>query len=192
MIEEDFFGFSKRKQTINSKKKGNRNEQHVCKLLAQWTGEKFARTPSSGGLRRINNTNLTGDVYPDTVNLAFYFPFSVETKALKQIYMPPVLPKLSKVYTIFSQAYRDAFRGNLMPFVMIRQLNMPADEYYIVLDAKQGGQAMGLFINPISKGKCTFLDLQCDVDLMVFNFSDIVATVKYPNFINLLKRIKTD
>jgi len=180
---EDFFGFKQtRKPSINSKAKGNANELHACKRLQEWTGEKFVRTPMSGGYRRINSMNLAGDIYPDTLNSGFYFPFTVETKALKNLYVPPVLRLRSEIYTIFKQSHRDSKRSEQYPFVMVRAKNMPVNEYYIVLERSMGGDVMGLFIKPISYGAYTDVDLQQDLELVVFKFSD-VKTVSYKKFI---------
>ena len=60
-IHDDLFG-APRKQLINQKAKGNRNELMVCKVLEAWVGEPFSRVPSSGGLRWKDFNNAVGDV----------------------------------------------------------------------------------------------------------------------------------
>lgn len=66
---------------VNSKKKGNRGELAICKLLSEHFGEKFNRVPASGAISTIHQlqTNsartLAGDlITPDN------FKFSIENK----------------------------------------------------------------------------------------------------------------
>jgi len=132
-IETDIFGYDVREGGINSKKKGDKNERQATKWLYLWTGEDFARTPSSGGLRWKNNPSVCGDVVCQNVD--FNFPFSVETKHLKTVAYDTILRSNSKIFTIWAQAWEDASRAKKTPMLMLRSNGMPVGEYYIVFSA---------------------------------------------------------
>ena len=127
-ISDDIFGEGY-KQPINQKKKGNRNELVVCKVLEKWTGSPFSRVPSSGGLRWKNNKSICGDVVCTDENV--YFPFSVETKHLKELAVTTYLRANSKVFTIYKQAKRDAERAGKIPMMMLRCNGMKEGEYWV-------------------------------------------------------------
>jgi hypothetical protein len=134
-IDEELFGVVHRKQKINSKVKGNRNELAVAKLLTDWTGHEFVRVPMSGGLRWANRVNICGDLI--SADPTFYFPFSVETKHVKNVGIIPYKCTLrinSIIYTYFAQCQRDAAAVNKHPFLIIRQNGMQIDCYYIFLN----------------------------------------------------------
>lgn len=75
------------KKRINSKKKGNRWELQVCKILGSAFNDEFRRVPMSGGFSGKSNkfrnffvnenavSNLTGDIITP-----LWFPFIVEAK----------------------------------------------------------------------------------------------------------------
>ena len=129
-IADDILGSSGREKTINSKRKGNRNEIVAAKWLEKWTGQEFARTPSSGGLRWGQDASFAcGDVV--CKNEKFDFIFAVETKHLKAVEFKPHLSKRSKIYTIFQKAYRDAERAGKLPLLMLRTNGMEAGKFNI-------------------------------------------------------------
>lgn len=134
-IDEELFGIIHRGQKINSKRKGNSNELNVANLLSQWTKEEFVRIPGSGNIRWQNRMNVCGDLI--CTNNNFDFPFSVETKAYKNmglaVYAPSDLRKNSVIYTFFEQCERDAKAAKKIPFLIVRQNGMPAGQYYIFL-----------------------------------------------------------
>lgn len=134
-IKDDLFGEGY-KQPINQKKKGNRNELVVCKVLEKWTGVPFSRVPSSGGLRWKNNKSICGDVVCTDENV--YFPFSVETKHLKMLAVGKnLLRSNSKVFTIYKQAKRDADRAGKIPMMMLRCNGMKEGEYWVFVPANE-------------------------------------------------------
>lgn len=137
-ICDDIFGEGYR-QPINQKKKGNRNELVVCKILEKWTGSPFSRVPSSGGLRWKNNKSICGDVV--CTDESVYFPFSVETKHLKELTVRKYLRTNSKVFTIYQQAKRDAERAGKIPMMLLRCNGMKEGEYWVFVP----GDAFTLF-----------------------------------------------
>lgn len=132
-IETDIFGLDTEGfENINSKQKGNRNELVAAKWLTRWTGQPFARVPSSGGLRWANTVNACGDVI--CTNQDFDFPFSVETKHLKRLSLPLKLKSGSKVRSIWEQCSEDALRAKKRGMMMLRRDNMKSGAFIVYFD----------------------------------------------------------
>lgn len=108
----------KRKNGINSRTKGIKNERDLAKALEKWTGKKFARVPSSGGLRWTNTVNACGDLIAQDKD--FNFPFSIETKHYKKITVTETLRSNSKIFTFWEQAVRDANRANKLSILFVK------------------------------------------------------------------------
>lgn len=135
LIEHDIFGTVPRSKTINSKKKGDRNENDLCKtFLLEWTKQRFIRVPSSGGRRLQNNSTFCGDVVCE--NEDYDFLFAVETKHLKTLGLPNngVLRSNSVIFKIWQQGKRDAIRANKYPLLALRRNGFPKGQYLIVVD----------------------------------------------------------
>ena len=112
---------------INSKKKGDNNERIVASLLSEWTGVKFTRVPRSGGLDWKNNDTVYGDVV--STDRDFNFPFSIETKAYKDINVGlNTLRKNSIVFKFWQQCVWDAEKSGKIPMLLIRKNGMPKKE----------------------------------------------------------------
>lgn len=181
-IEQEVFGFSNNRNTINSKQKGNTNERAAAKALESWVGVKFVRVPMSGGLRRVDTEKITGDIIIDTADKDFYFPFTLETKHLKHITIARVLRQSSKLFTIWEQAHSDSLRANKIPMAMLRSNGMKAGEYYIILDAAQGGAIMGKYVDVLFSGS------NHKFNIVGFFLSEIKESLSYPIFSKLIKR----
>lgn len=106
---------------INSKRKGNKNENSLAKFLTIWTNYEFTRIPQSGGLRWINTQNICGDLISTEPN--FYFPFTIETKHLKTY--SDLSNKKSKIFSIWKQILRDSDRDKKYPALFLRKNYMP-------------------------------------------------------------------
>lgn len=65
----------------NGKQKGNRAERVAAKLFSDWSGEKFNRTPASGGLHWQRDNRVAGDIVPPE---GLEFPFVVEVKSYRK------------------------------------------------------------------------------------------------------------
>ena len=60
-----------------SRNKGSGYERKIAKVLTEWWGEKFFRTPLSGGHQDMSQEmNVAGDIITKDVN----FPFHLELK----------------------------------------------------------------------------------------------------------------
>lgn len=136
-IRDDVLGPTRR-APINSKNKGNRNEQAVARWLTRWTGKEFVRTPQSGGIRWRNSLglNICGDVV--CTEQGHYFPFTVETKHLKDISFRVgkngCLREDSRVLTIFEQVNADSTRDGKRPLMLLRCNGMGKDTWWVFLE----------------------------------------------------------
>lgn len=136
-MKEDIFGYAHDGPKINVKKKGDKNELRLTKILARWTGTEFTRVPRSGGLRWQNvMNNICGDVV--CTNPFFYFPFSIETKDISNIRITQELRKNSVIFRYWKQAKRDSLRAKRIPLMFIRCTNeRPKEKYTIFLEPKR-------------------------------------------------------
>ena len=179
-VDTDLFGA--KEQSINSKVKGNNNELKAAKWLTKWTGCPFTRTPSSGGLRWKHTANVCGDVVCEVHD--FFFPFIVETKHLKSIYITKKLRSNSELFTIFHQACEDAERGNKHPMALLRANWMKAETYYIVLPYWIG-EWVGISCKCVSKGTMEFRGNT--IELFVFDSEDFAEKIVYQNIVEFIK-----
>lgn len=138
-IETDFLGIEVigKKKKINSKVKGNANELECAKFLHKWTGVKFSRVPSSGGLRWQDTVNACGDLICQDQD--FLFDFAVETKHLKSLTFSRNLRENSSIFRIHLQAVRDAERARKCPMMCLRKNGMEAQRYVVYVPFKIEG-----------------------------------------------------
>lgn len=115
---------------INSRAKGNKTERIAAKVLAKWTGKKFSRTPSSGGLA-WKNSNVKGDVV--CTKEGHYFPFCVEVKGYTKIDFSHLLMNIKNcdILDFWSQCVRDARAANKQPLLMMRYNGLPKGFFFI-------------------------------------------------------------
>lgn len=181
-IEEDCFGLSNKGLAINSKAKGNTNERVCAKSLEEWVGVKFVRVPQSGGLRRQDTDKTVGDIIPDTLDKAFKFRFSVETKHLKTIHVTPILRCSSHIFKIWNQAMSDAIRSHKLPMALIRSNGMDKGEYYFILAASLGGTLMSMQVPILFRGNNE------THSIIGFIFSDVKKYLPYKKFAKVVEQ----
>lgn len=143
-IESELFGIKKKKQSVNSKKKGNRNEVNVAHLFTAWTGHEFKRTPQSGGIGWLDKRLVCGDIV--NTNPDFKFVFSVEAKHYKTIGYTDMNGRLrlrsnSRIYGFMKQAAEAAEAAGKYPICIARENGMPKDEYMVFLPVNAGQAA---------------------------------------------------
>lgn len=182
-LETDVFGLPVNTISINSKNKGNSNERACAKYLSEWVGVKFVRVPMSGGLRRDDTDKTVGDIIPDTTDKTFYFPFTVETKHLKSIAHQRILRSSSAIFKIWEQPHSDSLRSGKLPMALLRSNHMPAGEYYLILDAAQGGSIMALNTPILFSGS------NHKFSLIGFKLSDVKKHTPYNLFAKQVRRL---
>lgn len=131
---DEVLGETRYKQPINQKKKGNLNEREVCKFLQLWTGQKFIRTPASGGRRLENNDMFVGDVVCE--NQDFKFVFTVETKHYQKLGLKTLKGQMranAKIFGFWEQAKSDAERAKKIPMLLVRENDMPKGTWLVFM-----------------------------------------------------------
>jgi len=133
-IEHDLFGGSPKEEGINSQKKGSKNELAAANWCGLWFGGTFHRVPRSGGLHWKNVNGITGDIISDDAK----FPFCVETKFYKRVFVPLYLRNNSIIYKFWEQVYHDADSIGAYPLLIVRENGMPKAEWYIFMELHLG------------------------------------------------------
>ena len=65
----------------NSREKGNNHERRVAKMLSDWSGQKFIRTPMSGAIHNFKDKRVVSDIVaPLSIG---DWPFSIEAKCVE-------------------------------------------------------------------------------------------------------------
>ncbi len=179
-IYDDVFNVGLRKEGINSKKKGDRNEMIVAKLLSVWTGYEFKRVPASGGIGS-SHTLFVGDVVcvsPENND----FPFTVETKHYKHIPTKGELRGNSQIFKFWQQALRDANKIDMIPLLMFRENGMKKGSYIMYFDKKVSFIILNIFrLSAISIGEFK------GENIYGFVSEDILSGVKYNELVKLIK-----
>ena len=121
------------KKRINSNKKGKTGEREVAKLLTEWWGGEFSRTPDSGAFMTTHTTALleSGNDLSGDIITPSDFPFNVEGKRRKIIDLwelvrtptPSLDEQLLKdnPVTWWYQSSGDASHSNKIPMIIMRE-----------------------------------------------------------------------
>ena len=103
----------------NPKEKGNNFERKVAKLLSDWAGSKFMRTPSSGAIHNFNDKRVVSDIVaPLSIG---NFPFSIECKNVECSWeWSTLLEGTSMTLNAhWEQCKNDAQREGLVPLLIV-------------------------------------------------------------------------
>lgn len=96
----------------NSKKKGDKFERKIAKILGDWWGVKFNRTPQSGGASWASSNNAVGDILPPA---HAGFPLVIECKHREEWTMDNVLLNNREPHTWWAQVIGDSSTVNKAP-----------------------------------------------------------------------------
>ncbi len=159
-IEHDIFGTAPRAKGINSKNKGNTNERVAAKWMEQWTGQKFARVPQSGGLHWAGGASVSGDVVAQDDAYRRDFLFSIETKHRKDMTLTKNLRGNSKIYEFWRQARRDAQSIGKIPLALFRRDGMRSGVFIVFFEGKRLKDVLiQQGIRPECSGECDGVEL---------------------------------
>lgn len=99
-------------------------ERATAKILGDWWGVPFRRTPSSGAwnTQSRNMGHGTTDFYGDIVAPPeANFPFSIECKAYKEVELYKALYAKSNIFAWWEQARGDAKAVGKQPFLVMKE-----------------------------------------------------------------------
>lgn len=102
----------------NPKQKGNNHELRVAKLLTEWAGQKFNRTPMSGALHWDNDKRVISDIVPPQSLVGW--PFSLECKNVETSweFNTFIEGKSQTMKEHWKQCCEDAQREELIPLLV--------------------------------------------------------------------------
>lgn len=110
------------KKRTNPKKKGDSFERAIAKKLGEWWGDKFQRTPASGGLHWKKDNRVYGDIVtPEGSD----FPFVVECKNRESWNMDALFKGSKEVEKWWVQVTKDAKDTGLKPMLIFTRNNQP-------------------------------------------------------------------
>lgn len=102
----------------NSKKKGDKFERDVAKILGDWWGFKFSRTPMSGGASWLADNNAVGDIVtPPEAK----FPLVIECKSREGWTIDNVLLNNKEPHTWWSQVVTDSTKTGQTPCLIFKR-----------------------------------------------------------------------
>lgn len=107
---------------INSKQKGSGFELKVAKLLTEWSGEKFHRTPMSGALHWSNDTRVVSDIVPPQSLVDAGWPFSIECKKVESSWeISNFIEGTAIFWKHWKQCYDDSQREHMVPLLVFNK-----------------------------------------------------------------------
>lgn len=121
----------------NSRRKGSKNERSVAKIMEDWTGYEFARTPQSGGLH-WKKSHTSGDIVCIDDKHGPRFPFSIECKFHEELFLLPLIQgltgkKSNKIIDFWEQSLFDASMVGKVPLVFMRKNGMKKDLHFVMM-----------------------------------------------------------
>ena len=160
---------------VNSKSKGKRGENGAAKLLEQWWGGHFCRTPDSGAFMTTHTKQILGsgnDISGDLI-CPEDFPFCVEVKRRKVIDLFKCIRSYNDadddhLASWWAQTVRDAKRTEKVPLLMFKE---DRKQWYICLTTD-----FVKVLKPASKNYLTYdnFSIIMITDLTLFCKDDII------------------
>lgn len=166
---------------INSKQKGNTFELKVAKMLSDWSGEKFHRTPMSGALHWANDTRVISDIVPPQSLVDKGWPFSIECKKTETSWeISAFLDGTSPFWKQWQQCWDDAQREQMKALLVF---NKNYRDIYTAM-------TLEVFNSLDIKIEHTII-LQCQGwNLIIMKFGDILQSISCEDLLakNILKK----
>lgn len=154
---------------INSKTKGSTFERKLAKMLSEWSGQEFHRTPMSGALHWANDKRVISDIVPPQVLVDAGWPFSIEAKCVEcswefNTFMEGTSVTLQQHW---KQCYEDSQREGLLPMLVFKKNRR--DVYMMITES--------LFKE---------LDIEPASYITVKTQSDTLVILKFKEFLSLI------
>ena len=104
----------------NPKAKGNNFERVTAKLLSDWSGHKFMRTPMSGAIHNFKDRRLVSDIVPPQTLLDW--PFSIECKKVETSWeFSSLIEGTALFWRHWEQCWEDSQRENMIPMLVFNK-----------------------------------------------------------------------
>lgn len=163
----------------NAKAKGNTFELTVAKMLTEWSGQKFHRTPASGALHWENDKRVVSDIVPpQNMN----FPFSIECKNQEVPWdFDFILTGTSTIWKFWSQASEDAQSEQLEPLLVFKK------NFRQIYAAMRTDTFILLFKN---KDKPVHVSVAHSEKITILNFEDLLSQCTLDEILDFAKFLK--
>jgi len=163
----------------DSRKKGSRNERNVAKLMEDWTGYEFARTPQSGGLH-WKKQHTTGDIVCIDDLHGRRFRFSIECKFHEELDLLHLIDdtigkKSNKIISFWEQTEGDARQAKRLPLLFMRRNGMRAGMHFVVMSTNFWLLILSA-LEPWAIKYGVFHYTSSDHSFTIMNSEDLVAT----------------
>ena len=159
----------------NPKEKGNAFERTVAKMLSEWSGVKFMRTPASGAIHNFKDKRVVSDIVPP-LSIG-QFPFSIECKNVNCSWelsnlLEGTSETLGKQWT---QCVTDAEREGLLPMLVFTK------NFRGIYTVLKYDDFQKLKINLDKSLRVTTLQL----DVVIFDFKMFLSAISCAQLSNL-------
>ena len=151
----------------NPKEKGNDHERKVAKLLSDWSGQKFMRTPMSGAIHNFKDKRVVSDIVAP-LSLGNW-PFSIECKKVENSWeFSSFIDGTSMTLKDhWKQCCDDAEREDMVPMLVFTKnyrdifIMITKDTFYQLEIEPES------YINLVHK----------EQDLVIMKFSDLLSSI---------------
>lgn len=158
--------------------KGKGYELKVAKILTNWCGHEFHRTPASGALHWSNDKRVTSDIVPPP-NLKY--PFSTECKNQEVPWdFDFILKGTSTLWEFWEQASSDANDEEMIPMLLITKnyrdsyAAIPTDVFLL------------LFKNKNKPNYITISHEKYELGITLVSFSELLTSCSLEDFQKLI------
>ena len=163
---------------INSKQKGKEFERKVAKMLTEWSGQEFNRTPQSGALHWNNDKRVVSDIVsPQTLT---DWPFSIECKKVEYPWeFSTIIEGTSLFWEHWQQCWDDSQREQLRPLLVFCKNYRDTFAVITYQDFEKINVTFESFIRVTRQ----------DFDLVILKFKDFLEKISLDTLLskNLLK-----
>ena len=160
----------------NPKTKGNGFERRVAKILSDWAGVKFMRTPASGAIHNFKDKRVVSDIVaPLSVG---NFPFSIECKKVECSWeLSSIIEGTSQTLKDhWKQCVQDAEQENLIPLLVF---NKNFREIYAILKQSDLEKTKIILENRLE------VFLSGGIPLVIFRLKDFLAALSCAKLVSL-------
>ena len=158
------------------KQKGNAHERAVAKLLSEWSGYEFHRTPQSGALHWSNDKRVISDIVPPQEILEKW-PFSIECKNVETNFeISAFIDGTSQTLKEhWKQCWDDSQREDLLPMLVFTKKYR--DIYMMT--------TFDVFKKLEIKPSCYLQVINQDLSLVIMKFKEFLNLISCEKLLNL-------
>ena len=163
----------------NPKAKGNAFERKVAKMLSEWSGVKFMRTPMSGAIHNFKDKRVVSDIVPPLI--LGEFPFSIECKNVNcswefSTFLEGTSQTLEKHW---KQCVDDAIREGLLPLLVFTKNFREIYAALNLVDFKRLGTSFNKYLE---------IHLEGTQPITIVNFTEFLENISCAKMIETFRQ----